>query len=189
MSAEAHELPRKHRLRVQDFHRMGEAGIFDEDSRVELIEGEIIDMTPIGTIHAGAVNRLSNIIKLAVGSAAIVSTQNPIVLGERSEPEPDIALLKPRHDFYSTAHPRAEDVLLLIEVAESSLRYERDVKIPLYARQGVPEVWLVDLQGHQLIIHRTPSQGIYRQIETAAKLSGLAAQRLPAFTLDLTGLF
>jgi Uma2 family endonuclease len=111
----------KHRLTVADYHKMGEAGIFDEDARVELIEGELFDMPPIGSGHAGVVMIFIRLFTRAVGDLAIVGAQTPIVLGAESEPQPDILLLKPRDDFYTRSHPTPEDVLLLIEVADFHL--------------------------------------------------------------------
>ncbi len=125
MTATSREIYQRHRLTVRDYQRMGEAGIFHEDDRVELIEGEIVDMAPIGSGHSGQVNRLSNILKLAIGERAIVAVQNPIVLGDHSSPQPDIAQLRPQADYYAAAHPQARDVLLIVEVAESSLDYDR----------------------------------------------------------------
>ena len=123
----------RHRLTVTDFHRMGEAGIFHEDARVELIEGDIIDMAPIGSSHAGVVKRLARLLMQGVGDKAIVSVQDPVILGPRSEPEPDIALLRPREDYYTRAHPTPGDILLIVEVAESSLTYDREVISQLLA--------------------------------------------------------
>jgi Uma2 family endonuclease len=152
MSSPAPDLYRKHRLTVHDFHRMGEAGILSINSRMELIEGEITDMAPIGSRHAAIVKQLMALFVRAVGARAIVSVQDPIILGEYSEPEPDLALLRPRDDFYALALPRADDVFLIIEVADTTLRYDREIKIPLYARHGIPEVWLIDVEGRTLTI-------------------------------------
>lgn len=124
---------------VAEYHRMAEAGILGEDDRVELIEGEIVGMTPISSRHAGQVNRLVRLFTQRLGGRAILSVQNPIRLGEHSEPQPDVALLRPRPDFYATAHPGSEDVLLVIEVADlsacdaqagTSAAYDREVKPP-----------------------------------------------------------
>ncbi|MDQ3564751.1 MAG: Uma2 family endonuclease [Pseudomonadota bacterium] len=130
MSRAAREFFHRHRLTVDDYQRMGEAGILDRNARVELIAGEIIDMAPIGSLHAGTVKRLIRMLERTVGDAAVLSVQDPIVLGPYSEPEPDVALLKPREDFYTTAHPVPDDVLLIIEVADTTVRYDREVKVP-----------------------------------------------------------
>lgn len=189
MSATAEPSFQRHRLSVDDYLRMGEAGILGEDDRVELIEGEIVDMSPIGTPHSGAVNRIANRIKEIVGRSAVVAVQNPIRIGDFSAPQPDIALLKFRDDYYAQAHPGPEDCLLLIEVAESSLAYDRDKKLPLYARAGIPETWLVDIPGRTLWLYRSPGPAGYAECRPADDLSALAPQALPDCVLDLTGLF
>jgi Uma2 family endonuclease len=167
---------------------MGEAGIL-RDARVELVEGEIIKMSPIGSMHAGTVSRLSRWFNLAVGETAIVSTQNPLILGYHSEPEPDLALLRPRKDFYTSAHPRAADVLLIVEVADSSLRYDREIKIPLYARHGIPEVWLVDLENRKLSLYSKPVDKSYAECETPEQLNAITPQLLPSMCMDMSELF
>lgn len=141
---------------------MGAAGVLDPDARIELIEGVMIDMPPIAPPHAGRSKRLTLLLIEAIGRRAIVSTQDPILLGDLSAPQPDIAVLKPRDDFYSSEHPRAEDVLLLIEIADSSVRYERVRKLPLYARFAIPEVWLIDIPARAIYVHREPENGVYR---------------------------
>ncbi|MFM8332583.1 MAG: Uma2 family endonuclease [Candidatus Methylumidiphilus sp.] len=160
MSAAA-PLIQRHRYSVDEYYRMAETGILKPNERVELIEGEIIDMAPIGTSHTSVVKRLNAIFTHHAGTKAIVSVQDPIRLGKNSEPQPDIALLRYREDFYRHAHPGPEDILLLVEVADSSLRFDQDIKLPLYARHGIPEVWIVDL-GHQLVeVYRRPADGAY----------------------------
>ena len=151
----------RHRLTVEEYYRMAEVGILKEDDRIELIEGEIIDMPPVGSLHSSAVNRLNAVFNLCAGTRAIVSVQNPIRLNSRSEPQPDLALLRHRADYYRDAHPGPADVLLLVEVAGSSLRYDVEVKLPLYAQQGIPEIWIVDLEHRRLEIHRCPDGDVY----------------------------
>jgi Uma2 family endonuclease len=189
MSGTVQDLLQRHRLTISDYHLMGEAGILPEDSRVELIEGELIDMAPIGSQHAGTVFHLSNLLNLAIGSAAFVWVQNPIILDKHSEPEPDIALLRPRSDLYKSSHPRPDDILLIIEVADSSLQYDRHIKIPLYARHGIPEVWLVDLVNKTLTLFRTPSEHGYQEIMTSSPLGALSPKLLSTVNLDLSELF
>lgn len=189
MTATAREVYQRHRLTVRDYQRMGEAGIFHEDERIELIEGEIVDMAPIGTGHASSVKRLANILKLAVGDGAIVSVQDPIILGKHSAPQPDIALLRPQADYYAAAHPQAHDVLLIIEVADSSLAYDRDIKLPLYAQHGIPEVWLVDLAGRQLTIHQQATTAGYQHSFVPVSLADLTLPMVPAVTVNMESLF
>ena len=184
------QVPLKHRcFTVADFHRMGEAGILGEDERLELIEGEIIEMTPIGSPHGGRVNQLNRLLTQAVGELAVVAVQNPVVLSEHSEPEPDLALLRPRADFYTSSHPQASDVLLLIEVADSSLPTDRDIKVPLYARHGIPEVWIVAIGEHQVLRFALPDQGAYQVRETIDLSRPTSVPGLPHCTLDLAPLF
>jgi len=154
--------PCRHRLTVSDFHRMGEAGIFAAGDRVELIDGEIIDMSPIGALHAAIVDCLVRYLGRSVGDSVIVRCQNPVRLDDVSEPEPDIALLRPRADGYMSAHPSPEDVLVVIEVADTSLAYDLGVKVPLYARHGIPEAWVIDAATRQTRVFREPSAEGYR---------------------------
>jgi Uma2 family endonuclease len=161
---------------------MGEAGIFNENDRVELINGEIFSMTPIGSPHAACVDRLTRLLVVAAGDRASVRVQNPIRLGADSEPQPDLTLLRPRPDFYARAHPGPGDVLVVIEVADTTLAFDRAVKVPLYARAGIGEVWLVDLAGDAIEVYRQPAQGRYSDVTrlgrgqrlTCEALSGLA---------------
>ena len=189
MPTSAQDNLQRHRLNVDEYHRMASAGILPEDSRVELINGEIIDMAPIGSRHAAAVKQLTRILSRAVGDTAIVSVQDPVHLDDHTEPQPDLALLRPREDFYKTAHPRGQDVLLVIEVADASLRYDREIKIPLYARHGIPEVWLVDLLNNQLNLFRDSGPEGYRQEQQATDLERLHPLQMPEATLDLCGLW
>ncbi len=160
-------VPARHRLNVDEYHRMGEAGILHEDDRVELIDGELIDMAPIGQDHAATVNRLTRALVMAFGEQAIVSVQNPVRLNRFNEPRPDFAVFRPRADFYATGErPGPADTLLVIEVADSSLRYDRGVKLPLYARSGIPEVWIVDLRRRMVDVHRAPGEDGYATVET-----------------------
>jgi Uma2 family endonuclease len=166
---------------VAEYHKMAEAGILSEDDRVELLEGEIVAMSPIGSRHAGLVNRLNRLFSQRAGDQVVVSVQNPVRLGGYSEPQPDLALLRPRADFYTSSHPGPEDVLLAVEVAETSAAVDREVKVPLYARFGVPEVWLVDLAGDQVEVFREPSAEGYREVRVLRRGESLA----PAFLPDL----
>ena len=183
------DAPHRHRLTVADYHRMGEAGILREDAHVELIDGEIIDMAPIGSLHAGTVSYLARLLMRAVGDQAVVSIQNPVMLDEHSEPEPDIALLRPRTDFYKTRHPHPSDVLLVIEVADSSLRYDREFKLPLYARHGITEVWIVDLALNVVDVYRRPEANHYQEAQRLHPPLKAAPLALSEVLLDLSDLF
>jgi Uma2 family endonuclease len=150
---------------VDEYTRMAEAGILGEDDRVELLEGEIVEMTPIGNPHGACVDRLARLLQRRVGDRAIVRVQGSVRLSERSMPQPDIALLRPRDDFYATRAPGPADLLLLVEVADTSLETDRGVKVPLYARTGVPEAWLVDLTGEVVEVYRGPGPAGYGRVE------------------------
>jgi Uma2 family endonuclease len=171
------------RLNVSQYHQMSEAGIFSENDKVELINGEIIEMSPIGRRHAACVDRINRLFSNILGIKVIVRVQNPIILNNLSEPEPDIALLKPRADFYESGHPQPQDIFLLIEVADSSLEYDRDVKIPLYATSGISEVWLVDIYEQVIIVYRYPSENGYSDIQTLSRGEKLSIQAFPEINL------
>lgn len=154
---------KRHRFTIEEYHRMAEAGLLSEDDRVELIEGEIIEMAPIGSRHHACVMRLDELLRRpGVPGGYIVSVQGPVRLDEGNEVQPDLALLRRRSDFYAGELPDPGDVLLVIEVSETTLAYDRDVKLPRYARAGVPEVWIVDLEGRRLKSHSAPSAEGYR---------------------------
>lgn len=182
------ELQPRHRWTVAEYHRMAEVGLLHEDSRVELIDGEIVEMAPIGSPHGGNVNRFIRLFSKVVGDKAIVAAQNPVVLSGYAEPQPDISILRWRADDYEQSNPHPEDVLLLIEVADSTLRYDRDVKIPLYAKNGIPEVWLLDIQQKQLEIYREPINGEYRQRD-CRQTGKIAPILCPDAVIDLAELF
>lgn len=180
----------RRRFTVEEYHRMAQAGIFSEDDRVELIEGEIVAMTPIGSRHAACVGRLTHIFASIVGERAIVWVQNPLRLGPDSEPQPDLALLRLRADFYAEAHPGPEDVLLVVEVAETSAEYDRTVKLPLYARSGIREVWLVDLATVSVEVCSDPTPGGYQRVRSIRRGERLSLGAFPPMELaadDLLG--
>lgn len=178
----------RHRWTVAEYHRMGEVGLLNEDSRVELIDGEIVEMAPIGSQHGGKVNRFVHVFYKTFGNQAIIAAQNPVVLGGYGEPQPDIAILRWREDYYEQAHLHVEDVLLLVEISDSTLGYDRSVKVPLYARSGIPEVWLLDIPNRQLEIYREPINGKYRQRD--CRRSGKIAPILcPDAVIDLAEVF
>jgi len=172
----------KRRFTVEEYHRMAEAGILNEDDRVELLEGEVVKMTPIGSQHAACVARLTKLLTQEE-EVGIVWVQNPIRLGESSEPEPDVALLQPREDYYAASHPQAADVLLLIEVADTSAELDRMVKRPLYAQHGIAEVWLIDLTAETVEVHHPPVQGTYQQAQRFERGQTVASSALPQLRL------
>lgn len=174
---------RPHPFTVDEFHRMVEAGILRDDQRVELIDGEIVDMTPIGPRHAACVRRLTSLLVQRVGDQALVSVQNPIRLGERSEPQPDLALLRPQADGYKIAHPSGADTILMVEVAESPAATAVRKELASYALGGVAEAWVVDLPGERVERYRHPSGDRYGTREFLSSGDRLAIERLSGVTL------
>lgn len=183
-------LPVQRRLfTVTDYHKMYASGIISEDDQLELIEGEIVQMPPIGSEHASCVSRLNRFFSQAVGPDAIVRIQDPVRLSELSEPEPDVVLAKPRPDFYRNAHPGPEDVLLIVEVADTSGDYDRQVKLPLYARAGIPEVWLVDVKAEVVEVYRGPSPHGFAEQLLVPRGQPVTPLALPGARLDTDALF
>ena len=176
---------RRRRFTVDDYYGMARAGILTEDDRVELIEGEILDMAAIGSRHAGVVNRLTRILVRQAGDDAVVTVQNPVRLSDLSEPQPDLALLRPRPDSYTGAHPLPPDVLLIVEVAHTTLGFDREVKLPLYATAGVPEVWLVDVEGGAIDVHRAPERGHYTEMRRVGPGGTVRPTLLPTIDVEV----
>jgi Uma2 family endonuclease len=173
------------RFTVDEYHRMAEAGVLTQDDRVELLDGEILVMSPIGSRHAATVARIQDLLARALGGRAIVWVQNPIRQRPFSEPQPDVCLLRPRADFYSARHPEAPDILLLVEVADTSLGYDRERKIPLYARSGMAETWLVNLPEDAIDVHRQPQAGAYADLRTARRGETVSPLAFPGLALSV----
>jgi Uma2 family endonuclease len=181
--------PRRHRITADEYHRMAEVGLLAPDARVELIEGEIIDMAPIGTAHTSVVDQLNRLFIRAFGDDAIVRVQGSVRLSEMSEPEPDLVLLKPRPDFYRHDFATGADMLLVIEVSDSTLRFDRDVKTPFYARHDVPEAWIVDLPNDQLLVFDSLENGVYAEQRSVARPGTMRVMGLPGVAVDLSSIF
>lgn len=182
------DTPTRRRFDVDAYYRMAEAGILSPEDRVELIDGEIIEMAPIGAAHGGKVIRLNALFgRFATGGQVIVSVQGPLRLDHHNEPQPDLMLLRPRPDFYESSHPTTADVLLLVEVADSSLAWDRGPKLALYARHGVPEVWIVDLRGHTVAVCRQPGPGGYAEQQSVVT-GELTPMLVPALRIDVAAL-
>jgi Uma2 family endonuclease len=175
-------------LTIAEYHRMAEVGILTERDRVELIEGQLIAMSPIGSGHSGTVNALNRMLVRAVGDRGVVAVQNPVQLDDLSEPEPDFAVLKPREDDYRKATPRPEEVLLIIEVADSSLAYDRAVKRSLYARHGIPEFWIVNLVAGEVEVCRTPAGDRYASVSQVGREAILEPELLPGAAIPVAAL-
>jgi Uma2 family endonuclease len=180
----------RHKLDVADYYRMAEAGILRREDRVELIDGEIIDKAPISQDHAASVNGLGEALVMACAGRAIVSVQNPIRLDQYNEPEPDFAVFRLRADRYRTGErPGSADALLLVEVSDTSLRFDRQVKLPLYARTGVPEYWIVDLTRRVLDCYREPSGDGYALTSSHREGDSIALALAPEIVVPLTRVF
>jgi Uma2 family endonuclease len=171
--------PQKHLTDLAEWHRMGEAGIFPPESHLELIEGEILTMAPIGFNHSGHIARLIHALMPLLANQAVINAQNPVQLGDLSEPEPDLMVLRPDPDFYTTHHPKAADVFLLIEVSDSTLGFDRGQKLRLYANHQIPEYWIVNLIDHCLEVYRQPDNGDYRDKTLLGKTDKLNLLVLP----------
>lgn len=178
--------PAKHyNFTVSEYERMGETGIFPHDARVELIEGEIIEMSPIGSRHAAAVDVAARSLMQQTVEFAIVRIQNPIVLDDFSEPHPDITLLRFQPDFYRKAHPRPGYVLLIIEVADTTVNFDRQVKMPLYARAGIPEALLFNLPDDRLEYFSRPENGVYQETRVLGRGERFESTTVPGLTLEV----
>jgi len=153
----------KRYFNVDEYYRMAEAGVLKPDDRVELIEGEIIKMRPIGSTHAACVARLDDLFRNLTKRKAMIRVQSPVRLGEFSEPVPDVALLKSRKDYYAARHPLPSDIFLIVEVADTTVLSDREIKVPLYARSGIPEVWLINLPKKVVEVYAEGSAGRYRK--------------------------
>ena len=176
---------KRYRFTVDQYHRMGKAGIFHPDCRVELINGEIFEMSPIDPWHSGIVNWLNHRFVTGLSGRAVVHVQNPTIVDRRSEPQPDLMLLAPRDDFYRRAHPTPEDALLVIEVANTSLPHDRRRKLPLYARTGVAEVWIVNRQADAVDVFRDPSSEGYRHHVRRGRGERVAPSAFPDLSLSV----
>jgi Uma2 family endonuclease len=173
----------------EEYHRMAEVGILRPTDRVELIRGDIVEMLPIGRRHVAFVNNLNQLLVTRLAGRAIVSVQNPVVLADDTEPQPDLSVLRRRPVPYKEAEPATEDVLLLIEVAESSLAYDRSTKLRLYAEAAIPEYWVVDTAAESVEVYRTPGVGGYRDASRVAGAATITPLAFPDVSLALVDIF
>lgn len=179
---EAARMP-QHRFNVDEYHRMGETGVLSEDDRVELIEGVVVEMAAMGTRHAGCMRVVDGLLHAQLGNTAVVSSQLPLRIGEYGEPEPDVAVLRWREDRYADVHPTPSDVLLVVEIADTSLAYDRGIKLPMYARAGIPEAVLIDLVTDTIERHTEPSKDGYRVVRRFKRGEVLRSTVLPSLEL------
>ena len=177
------------KLTVEQYHRMGEFGILHEDDRVELIDGELIRMAPIGSLHGRLVSRLNRLLVQRASRRAMVSPQNSVILSDVTEPQPDLAVLRWRADDYMARTPTAADTLLVVEVADSTLRYDRDFKLRFYARSAVPEVWIVDARGRRILRYLEPEADGYRVAQTLEQGAAARCAAQPELRVSVDELF
>ncbi|BAY25819.1 hypothetical protein NIES2100_56270 [Calothrix sp. NIES-2100] len=169
----------RRKFTVEQYHKMIESGILTADDRVELIRGEIIEMSPIGTKHAACVKCLNKLLSTKLRDRVLIAIQDPVELDNNSQPQPDVALLKPRDDFYATAHPQPQDIFLLIEVADSTIEYDREQKIPLYAQANIIEVWLVDINEQIIEVYQQPTPAGYQIVQKFTSGQNLSITAFP----------
>jgi Uma2 family endonuclease len=181
--------PARRLFNRKEYHRMGEAGILKPTERVELIRGEIVTMSPPGRRHVAFVNNLTQLLVMRLAGRAIVSVQNPVALADDTEPQPDLALFRRRAVPYKDAEATGEDVFLLIEVADSSLRYDRSTKLRLYAEDGVPEYWVVDVDAEAVEVYRAPEGGVYREVSRVDSPGSVSPAAFPGVALTLAEIF
>lgn len=180
--------PRHWKLTADQYQRMGEAGILSEDDRVELLEGELYEMAPIGDWHNAGTDRLNWRLSLGIGGRGIVRVQGSFRLSPDAEPEPDILVLRFRDDFYRSAPAGPQDVMLLVEVADTTLTYDRDFKLPLYARAGIPEVWIVNRAAMRIEVYREPEDGAYRSVTRVARGSAVTPLAFPDLSIPVAAI-
>ncbi|MEM8640383.1 MAG: Uma2 family endonuclease [Cyanobacteria bacterium P01_G01_bin.54] len=173
---------------VGQYHQMIESGILTDRDRVELLQGEIIEMSPVGFKHAACVDRLNDRLGKSLGDRAIIRVQSSIQLSNYSEPQPDIAILRRRDDFYGNGHPQPPDIFALIEVSDTTIKYDRETKLPLYAQDGIPEVWIVDLGEQAIERYTAPSPSGYQQTQTLTHQQLIRLQAFQDITFSIVQL-
>jgi Uma2 family endonuclease len=178
----------KHWINADEYERMGAAGVFPPGARFELVEGDIYEMSPIGSPHAACVKYLSRLLN-ELGKDFIVSVQDPIRLDDFSEPQPDLALLRWREDFYRGAHPTAAEVLLVVEVADTTVVTDRTIKVPLYARAGIAEVWVVNIPEERVEIYTGPGGEAYQTVAEAGRGEQAQSPTVGALSVSVNELF
>ena len=181
--------PQKHPISAAEYLRMGEAGVFAPEARLELIEGEIIEMAPIGSPHAGCVNKLTRLFIQRAGDAAVVAVQNPVIISNLSVPQPDLALLRARADDYASSHPETADVYLVVEVADTTLAFDLGRKAAIYARCGIAELWVVDVNSRAIHVFRKPGQSGYRETLCVHAGQSVACAALATVEIEVAELF
>jgi Uma2 family endonuclease len=181
--------PQKHPISAEEYLRMGEAGVFAPEARLELIEGEIIEMAPIASPHAGCVNKLTRLFIQRARDAAVVAVQNPVIISNLSVPQPDLAVLRARADDYAGSHPETADVYLVVEVADTTLKFDLGRKAAIYARCGIAELWVVDVNSRAIHVFRNPGENGYGETFSARPGERVACAALAAIEVEVAELF
>ncbi len=176
---------KKYHLTVDDFNYMAENGRFSPTDRLELIEGEIYEMSPIGRLHARCVKFLSAILNKLLSDKAIIGVQDPIILDDLTEPQPDISILRFQADFYKQSHPKPANILLIIEVADSTVEYDRTIKFPKYATAGIPEAWLINLEAERIEVHSNPKANTYGMVKIYQRGEEVSSETMPELKLEV----
>ena len=176
------------KFNTENYEQMFKSGILTPQDKVELIRGEIIEMSPIGLKHAATVIRLTNFLPLLLGNKVLISVQNPVQLNDYSQPEPDLAILENRDDFYLAKRPTIKDIILLIEVADSSIKYDKEIKLPLYAENKVQETWIINLNNDTIEVYRQPKNNFYQQIQILTKTEEISCLAFPEIIIPITSL-
>lgn len=169
----------RHKFNRQDYYHLLKTGILKPGDRVELIKGEIVQMSPISSLHAAHVKRLNYLFAQKIGNQVLIGVQDPVILDDYSEPQPDLVLLRPRSDFYAAGHPQVKDIFLLVEVSNTTLEIDRQIKVPLYATSGIQEVWLVNTRNQCLEIYRRPLANTYQDIQVLTSEARVKLLALP----------
>lgn len=183
------DAPARYKLTVEDYHKLGDLGVFAPDSRIELIDGDLMVMAPIGGPHIGTVNRLTKLLVFALGDRAVVSCQNSVTLPPHSEPEPDFAVLKPGADTRLAHVPRADDVFWLIEVSDTTVHYDRGTKLGVYARAGIREVWIANVDRQVIEVYRDPLEGRYRTAFEVARPDTVSPGAFPDLSFEIAEIY
>ena len=179
--------PHPRAINIDEYIKMAEVGILKENEALELINGEILEMSPIGFFHSSVIGQLTHLLNKGLGNNALIWVQNSIFLDKNTLPEPDIAIVKYRKDFYRKGYVTAKEVLLIIEVSDSTLKYDKNIKSPLYARFNIPEMWIVDVKNQCLICYSQPIKGTYQTVVIKRNLKKVSV--LDEVNLDLSNLF
>jgi Uma2 family endonuclease len=185
MNVQTQPQPRRLRFTVDEYYKMIELGMLKDYEKAEIIEGELIQKMPIGKRHSAVVEKLNEILRDELGKSVSLRNQQPVRFDEYNEPEPDLAVLQRHEDFYSDNKPVPKDVLFLIEVSDATLKYDRDIKLALYAEAEIPEVWIVNLPNDIIEVHQNPGSGIYQITKIFKRGEMVTSEMMPNLKLKV----